>query len=152
MDERLLPRCTRLWSALAGIVAGFVVSIVMLLMCIVMLLMCSIMRLVSLLLGQSEIKWQGKAAYSVENDPGCVKTLLGITAPGILGPAVTRRAKKRKNLSSARRYNQIRFRFHTTKTHSGRCQGYLRRVQPIEPVGAAMAKQQWKQMTLFPSC
>jgi hypothetical protein len=29
-----------------------------------------------------------------------------------------RRAKKRKNLSSARRYDQIRFRFHTTKTRS----------------------------------
>ena len=28
-----------------------------------------------------------------------------------------RRAKKRKNLSSARHYDQIRFRFHTTKTH-----------------------------------
>jgi putative ABC transport system substrate-binding protein len=30
-----------------------------------------------------------------------------------------RRAKKRKNLSSARHYDQIRFRFHTTKTPSG---------------------------------
>ena len=49
----------------------------------------------------------------------CVKTLRGITAPGILGSTVMRRAKKRKNLSSARRYDQIRFRFHTTKTHSG---------------------------------
>jgi hypothetical protein len=49
-------------------------------------------------------------------DPGCVKTLGGITAPGILGPTVMRRAKKRKNLSSARHYDQIRFRFHTTKT------------------------------------
>jgi len=27
------------------------------------------------------------------------------------------RAKKRKDLSSARHYDQIRFRFHTTKTH-----------------------------------
>jgi hypothetical protein len=34
-------------------------------------------------------------------DPGCVKTLRGITAPGILGYTVTRRAKRRKNLSSA---------------------------------------------------
>ena len=50
------------------------------------------------------------------NDPGCAKTLRGITAPGILGSMVMRRAKKRKNLSSARRYDQIRFRFHTTKT------------------------------------
>ena len=29
-----------------------------------------------------------------------------------------RRAKKRKNLSSARHYDQIRFRFHTAKTHN----------------------------------
>src|SRR5579859_5180907 len=53
------------------------------------------------------------------NDPGCVKTLSCITAPGILGSTVMRRAKKRKNLSSARHYDQIRFRFHTTKTHTG---------------------------------
>jgi hypothetical protein len=46
---------------------------------------------------------------------GCVKTLRGITAPGILGPAVIRRAEKRKNLSSARHHDQIRFRFYTTK-------------------------------------
>src|SRR5438874_13778276 len=52
-------------------------------------------------------------------DPGCVKTLRGIIAPGILGPMVMRRAKKRKNLSSARHYDQIRFRFYTTKTHFG---------------------------------
>ena len=54
----------------------------------------------------------------VANDPGCVKTLGGITAPGILGSTVMRRAKKRKNSSSARHYDQIRFRFHTTKTRS----------------------------------
>jgi hypothetical protein len=48
---------------------------------------------------------------------GCVKTLRGIIAPGILGSVVMRRAKKQKNLSSARHYDQIRFRFHTTKTH-----------------------------------
>ena len=30
-----------------------------------------------------------------------------------------RRAKKRKNLSSARHYDQIRFRFHTAKTLKG---------------------------------
>jgi hypothetical protein len=53
------------------------------------------------------------------HDPGCVKTLRGITAPGILGPMVMRRAKKRKNLSSGRHYDQIRFRFHTTKTQTG---------------------------------
>ena len=50
------------------------------------------------------------------SDPGCVKTPGGITAPGILGSTVMRRAKKRKNLSSARHYDQIRFRFHTAKT------------------------------------
>jgi hypothetical protein len=33
------------------------------------------------------------------HDPGCVKTLRGIIAPGILGSMVMRRAKKRKNLS-----------------------------------------------------
>jgi hypothetical protein len=48
-------------------------------------------------------------------DPGCVKTLRGIIAPGILSSVVMRRAKKRKNLSSARHYDQIRFRFRTTK-------------------------------------
>ena len=64
-------------------------------------------------------------------DPGCVKTLRGITAPGILGSTVTRRAKKRKNLSSARHYDQIRFRFHTAKTHcrhESRTGGDLERV------------------------
>src|ERR1700730_17563438 len=50
-------------------------------------------------------------------DPDCVKTPRGITAPGILGSMVMRRTKKRKNLSSARHHDQIRFRFHTTKTH-----------------------------------
>ena len=45
--------------------------------------------------------------------PGRVKTLRGITAPGILRLVVTLRAKKCKNSSSAQRYNQIRFRFHT---------------------------------------
>ena len=56
-----------------------------------------------------------------DNDPGCVKTLRGIIAPGILGSTVTRRAKKRKNLSSARHYDQIRFRFHTAKTQKQGC-------------------------------
>ena len=59
------------------------------------------------------------SANLVEFDPGCVKTLRGITAPGIFGPMVMRRAKKCKNLSSARHYDQIRFCFHTTKTRSG---------------------------------
>jgi hypothetical protein len=69
--------------------------------------------------GEAEVSWVAEFAPSVENDPGCVKTLGGITAPGILGPTVMRRAKKRRNLSSARHYDQIRFRFHTTKTHNG---------------------------------
>jgi class 3 adenylate cyclase len=46
-------------------------------------------------------------------DPGRVKTLRGITVPGILRLVVTLRAKKCKKSSSAQRYNQIRFRFHT---------------------------------------
>ena len=54
-----------------------------------------------------------------ESDPGCVKTLRGMTAPGILRPVVTFIAKKCRNLSSAQHYDQIRFRFHTTKTRSG---------------------------------
>ena len=45
--------------------------------------------------------------------PGRVKSLRGITAPGILRLVVTLRAKKCKNSSSAQRYSQIRFRFHT---------------------------------------
>jgi hypothetical protein len=53
-------------------------------------------------------------------DPGRVKTLRGITAPGILRLVVTLRAKKCKNSSSAQRYNQIRFRFHTAWTHRRR--------------------------------
>ena len=59
-----------------------------------------------------ERKWRGLAAMSL-NDPGRVKTLRGITAPGILRLVVTLRARKCKNSSSAQRYNQIRFRFHT---------------------------------------
>jgi hypothetical protein len=55
-------------------------------------------------------------AVMPQNDPGCVKTLRGMTAPGILRLVVTFRAKKCKNLSCARNYDQIRFRFHTTKT------------------------------------
>ena len=55
----------------------------------------------------------------------------GITAPGILGPMIMRRLKKRKNLSSARHYDQIRFRFRTAKTHcrhESRTGGDLERV------------------------
>src|SRR5215467_12647054 len=51
--------------------------------------------------------------------PGCVKTLRGITAPGILSSTVTPRAKRRKNLPSGRHYDQIRFRFRTAKTFCG---------------------------------
>ena len=50
--------------------------------------------------------------------PSRVKTLRGITAPGILRLVVTLRAKKCKNSSSAQRYNQIRFRFHTAWANS----------------------------------
>jgi hypothetical protein len=50
-------------------------------------------------------------------DTGCVKTLRGIITPAILGSMAMRRATKPKNLSSARYYDQFRFRFHTTKTH-----------------------------------
>src|SRR6516225_8746214 len=46
-------------------------------------------------------------------DLGCVKTLRGMTAPGILMLVVTFRAKKCRNLSSALHYDQIRFRFFT---------------------------------------
>jgi hypothetical protein len=45
--------------------------------------------------------------------PGCVKTLRGIPAPRILRLVVTLRAKKRKNSSDARHYDQISFRFRT---------------------------------------
>src|SRR5262249_11349946 len=58
------------------------------------------------------------AQRSVANDPGCVKTLRGITAPGILSPTILRRAKKRKNSPAAWNYDQIRFRFRTAKTQS----------------------------------
>jgi hypothetical protein len=51
----------------------------------------------------------------VVTGPGRVKTLRGITAPGILRLVVTLRAKKCKKSSSAQRYNQIRFRFHTAE-------------------------------------
>jgi hypothetical protein len=44
---------------------------------------------------------------------GCVKTLRGMTAPGILRLGVTFRAKKCRNLSFAQHYDQIRFRFYT---------------------------------------
>jgi hypothetical protein len=57
---------------------------------------------------------QGRGPRSMSAiGPGRVKTLRGITAPGILRLVVTLRAKKCKNSSSAQRYNQIRFRFHT---------------------------------------
>jgi len=52
-------------------------------------------------------------------DPGCVKTLRGITAPEILRLVVTLRAKKHKNSSAARHYDQISFRFRTAWTRLG---------------------------------
>ncbi len=69
--------------------------------------------------GQSGNGWIGCWFYPVASDPGCVKTVRGITVPGILGPVVMRRAKKHENLSSARHYDQIGFRFRTAKTQSG---------------------------------
>src|SRR4029077_2303446 len=68
--------------------------------------------------GAADMPRARRAHQSGVNDPDCVKTPRGITAPGILGSMVMRRTKKRKNLSSARHHDQIRFRFHTTKTHS----------------------------------
>jgi hypothetical protein len=64
----------------------------------------------------SEVRFRGPETHLLVLalpgfDLGCVKTLRGITAPGILGSVVMRRAKKRKNLSfrSALRPNQISF-------------------------------------------
>src|SRR6516225_8360838 len=54
-----------------------------------------------------------RATKAAALDPACVKTLRGITAPGILRLLVTLRSKKRKNPCSARHYDQISFRFHT---------------------------------------
>src|SRR6476661_1127817 len=73
--------------------------------------------------GTADIGTRWRPEDSVACDPGCVKTLRGITAPGILGYTVTLRAKKRKNLSCARHYDQIRFRFHTAKTQSSGVSG-----------------------------
>src|SRR5271170_5480176 len=47
-----------------------------------------------------------------------VKTLRGITAPRVLRLVVTLRAKKCKNSSFARHYDQIRFRFRTASVSS----------------------------------
>ena len=74
------------------------------------------------------------------SDPGCVETLRGISAPGILSPVVTRRARKRKNLSSARHYDQIRFRFRTAKTQC-RSRGPLTSERPISAAGCGCRKQ-----------
>jgi hypothetical protein len=52
--------------------------------------------------GETDVDRSSLLANRDANDPGCVKTLRGITAPGILGYTVTLRAKKRKNLSCAR--------------------------------------------------
>ena len=66
------------------------------------------------------VKQTSRQRPAVEIDPGRVKTLRGITAPGILRLVVTLRAKKCKNSSAAQRYNQIRFRFHTAWAHRDR--------------------------------
>ena len=63
------------------------------------------------------------------HDPGCVKTRRGITTPGILSAVVMRRAKKHKNSSSARHYDQIRFRFHTAWTRRDTLLRHFRAVQ-----------------------
>ena len=49
-----------------------------------------------------------------------------------------RRAKKRKNLSSARHYDQIRFRFHTAKTHNST--GIALETEALLAVAAEMRK------------
>src|SRR4029077_8243213 len=83
-----------------------------------------------------QLKEFGKSRGRTVHDPGCVKTLRGIIAPGILGSTVMRRAKKSKNLSSARHYDQIRFRFHTwgnsglVEPHSGSGNQLMRRARP----------------------
>jgi hypothetical protein len=64
----------------------------------------------------TEVHWPsarvaGDAISTPAFDPGCVKTLRGITAPGILRLVVTLRAKKTQKfiLRSALRPNQISF-------------------------------------------
>jgi len=52
--------------------------------------------------GTADIDWPLAPIASEAYDPGCVKTLRGMTAPEILRPVVMCRAKKCKNLSSAR--------------------------------------------------
>ncbi len=52
--------------------------------------------------GTADIDWPPAPIASDAYDPGCVKTLSGMTAPGILRPVVRCRAKKCNNLSSAR--------------------------------------------------
>ena len=67
---------------------------------------------------------------------GCVKTLRGMTAPGILRLVVTFRSKICRNLSSAQHYDQIRFRFYTVWTQTGRRPGRnpaLRRAPDLMP-------------------
>jgi hypothetical protein len=51
-----------------------------------------------------------------------------------------RRAKKRKNSSSARHYDQITFRFRTAKTRSGR-EAVVHAGPFDEPLGAAPDRQ-----------
>jgi hypothetical protein len=70
--------------------------------------------------------WLGYSGHQINvvvaaaHGPGCVETLRGMTAPGVLRLVVTLTAKKLKNSSSARQYDQISSRFHTASTHTGR--------------------------------
>ena len=68
---------------------------------------------------------------------GCVKTLRGMTAPGILRLVVTFRAKKCRNLSSAQHYDQIRFRFYTAwvKTRIPPILGLCQLLPPTPDIG-----------------
>src|SRR5262249_35849021 len=70
-------------------------------------------------------RWKSGRAADIaamtQIDPGCVKTLRGMTA--ILRLVATLRAKKCKNSSFARHYDQIRFRFCTAKIHNGHRSG-----------------------------
>ena len=60
--------------------------------------------------GEAEVGRAAEPSGSLESDPGCVKTLGGITAPGILGPTVMRSKKTQKFVfRSALRPNQISF-------------------------------------------
>src|SRR6202051_1749477 len=75
--------------------------------------------------------------------PGCVKTLRGITAPEILRLMVTLRAKKRKNSSSARHYDQIRFGF--------RIASVIHRQKSMSAAAAAFAESGHRPQAVVPA-